>query len=526
MIDKKSNWPRGKICGGSSILNYMVYVRGNKEDYDEWSKKYKCKGWSYNDLIPIFKSYEKCIFNIKDKRDSAVRGFNGLQKISRKSDNEQFKLSKVFVEAAMKCGYKYNDDYNGISQDGVSYTQYNIDENGRRMTSFRAFVATLFNDKYNNYNIDILSNSQVTKVLCKNGDNNKKIAYGVQINNNKSQNIYINEENKGEIIISAGAVGTPHILLLSGIGDVEELKKHNIEIQANVPGVGQNLKDHIMQCFRVVFGDKINKEKSVLNSEIGLIGLYQLFKQYFVYGKGPVATTGLDAQIFTKSSIAKKDKLKSNDLQLVQVAIGEAADKKKAAESAMKYSNYDLVKDNFNDWEFKNKNISDEQKRNSILAVSMVVRPKSVGSIKLASSNPFDHPLIDPNYLDNEDDVKAYLEGWEILEKIYESQPFKAVGAEIIEPKKSSISTRKEWAEYVLRNWAQTIYHPVGTAKMSGDLKNDKYAVCSERLRVRGFKNLRCADASVAPEIIAGNTQGMCYIIGCKAAKMILQDWK
>ena len=161
MQSKRSCWPRGKICGGSSVFNYMMWVRGNPHDYNEWADVHGCTGWSWKDIVPVFRSLERCIFSVKNAADRRVRGFDGLQTISKKPDHEQFRTSQVFVEAAQAAGYKFNDDYNGVTQDGASYAQYNIDENGRRLTSFRAFVATLFDDGNEKYDIDILPNAHV-----------------------------------------------------------------------------------------------------------------------------------------------------------------------------------------------------------------------------------------------------------------------------------------------------------------------------------------------------------------------------
>ena len=160
MRSKQALWPRGKVCGGTSVLNYMMWVRGNPEDYNEWADVYGCNGWSWKDIVPIFRSLERCIFTVKNAADRRVRGFDGLQTVSKKVDADQPKHAQAFVEAAQEAGYKFNDDYNGVTQDGVSYAQYNIDENGRRLTSFRAFVATLF-DENEKYDIDILPNAHV-----------------------------------------------------------------------------------------------------------------------------------------------------------------------------------------------------------------------------------------------------------------------------------------------------------------------------------------------------------------------------
>ena len=231
---------------------------------------------------------------------------------------------------------------------------------------------------------------------------------------------------------------------------------------------------------------------------------------------------GLDAHIFTKSKIAKRDGLKSNDLQLVSAIIGDDGNTETAREKMGKFFNWNVDKTKYWDKK-KNPKHDDRALSNSLMACTMLVRPKSVGSLKLASSDPYEHPLSDPNYLSHPDDLEAFVDGWNKLMKVFESDVCKQNGFEIVEY--DEFESREKWARYAVQNNGLTIYHPVGTCKM-GNLSKDKNAVCSERLRVRGFDNLRVVDASIAPDLVAGNTQGMCYVIGVKGASMILEDWR
>eukprot|EP01083_Nonionella_stella_P193356 714226_1 len=303
---QRSNWPRGKICGGSSVLNYMMYVRGNKEDYNEWARTYNCKGWSWQEILHVFKSLEKCLFDVK--RSSETRGFDGLQPLSKKPDTMQGAAAKLFMKAAMKLGYTFNDNYNGSEQDGVSYTEYTIDENGRRATSYRSFIASLFNDENEGkYNIDILPNCQVTKILT-NTMNGTHRAEAVRIDG--QYDIFI--KDSGHIVVCCGAIGSPHLLMLSGIGPRKELEKHGINVVCDVAGVGKNLRDHVSQGFRVHVGP--NKDTLYPG---GSVQVLKQLTEYLWNGKGVLTTSGADAQIFTQSEVAKKNKSKGNDLQII-----------------------------------------------------------------------------------------------------------------------------------------------------------------------------------------------------------------
>ena len=249
LIDKRSYWPRGRVCGGSSVLNAMFYVRGNKEDFNTWANEYGCKGWSYDDVLPYFKKIEDPTWTVQDE-NKPYRGSGGPQKVSFKKQKEDNNtINKLFIEAAKNKGFKYNDDYNGKDQDGVALTQFNTYK-GRRMTSFRSYIAPLFNrfTKKSAYNIDVLPNSQVTKIVSNKTDGNNLRADGIELVYDRDMNNkkIIKSAKNGEIIISAGAIGSPHILMLSGIGPKDELKEKNVECVADIPGVGKNLQGMFM----------------------------------------------------------------------------------------------------------------------------------------------------------------------------------------------------------------------------------------------------------------------------------------
>lgn len=247
--NNQSKCPRGKICGGCSIMNYMVYVRGHPFDYNQWADEYGCGSqWSYDSLIPYFQELENCIFNFKYDSDRNVRGINGLQTISKRNDAKQNAISQLFIKAAVEVGYSFVDDYNAGDNTGVSFTQYTIDKNGRRLTSFRSFIATLFNDEHNSCNIDIVPNAMVSKIIVSENINNEdekndeyNKAIGVEIDG--KYRVYI--DTNGEVIVCGGSINSPQLLMLSGIGDKQHLMQHNIQCIADLPGVGQNLRGFV-----------------------------------------------------------------------------------------------------------------------------------------------------------------------------------------------------------------------------------------------------------------------------------------
>eukprot|EP01084_Bolivina_argentea_P048037 88536_1 len=307
--------------------------------------------------------------------------------------------------------------------------------------------------------------------------------------------------------------------MLSGIGPRKELEKHGINVVCDVPGVGQNLRDHVMQTFKVYVGP--DKGTLYKDGAISMRTLKQL-AEYLWNGTGLLTTTGLDAHVFTQSKVAKKNKKKGNDLQLVNIAIGDAKDPIETRDDSVLYFNFDMDKADHTRWKYKEKRFTFEDNRHSIMAMVMNVRPKSIGRITLNSGDPYDSPLIDPNYLSHPEDKEVLMDGWRKMVEIYSSDAFTKGGGQIMEYER--FKDMEEHGNWEFENRLLTIYHPIGTCKM-GDVKTDVMAVCTERCRVRQFSNLSVMDASSAPDLVAGNTQAMCYLIGCKGAQMILEDW-
>eukprot|EP01084_Bolivina_argentea_P229454 387266_1 len=515
LIDNRSYWPRGKGCGGSSLINGMMWVRGHPDDYNEWNDTYGCSGWSYKDVLPHFKRAEDPQFNISD-RNKRFRGKGGPQKISLKQykDKSYTKTSDLFIKACNNKGYPYNEDYNGETQDGANLTQFNIYK-GQRMTSFRSYIAPLFKRFTGKcvVNIDILPYSHVTKILTTNGNNNKLKADGVEL-------VYkMDESNKkiiktnGEVIVSAGAISSPHILLLSGIGPKHELKEKDIECVADIPGVGKNLQDHMMSGIRVRVPDSV----PLLNMKEGKS--LKTLGEYFLNGTGWLSTITCDAQLFCKSETAKKMGMKGNDIQLIMCPAGADGDLTSA-----EHQKYHSAEGNSLYYDF-----GKEENRHSALGLVLTLHNSSVGEITLRNNKPLEYPIINLEYLNTDYDKEMYVDGMLLMKEILTDKVFKDLGCELVVDKESYINDESYWSrEQVLKRLqtnALTVYHPVGTCKM-GDINNDKMAVCDEKLKVKGFENLRVCDASIMPTLPSGNTQAPCYMIGEKAAQMIIDDTK
>merc|ERR1719242_168588 len=235
----------------------------------------------------------------------------------------------------------------------------------------------------------------------------------------------------------------------------------------HVPGVGLNLRDHITQAFRVA----VPSNFGIISGSPSILSIVNAFFRYLWYGDGPLTTSGLDAHIFTKSKIAKRDGLKSNDLQLVSAIIGENENEQKANENLNKFFNWDVTKSPMFSIKRKNPKHDQQAMTHSLMAATMLVRPKSVGTLKLVSSDPYDHPLCDPKYLSHPDDIEAFVDGWMKMLEVFESETCKKNGFEVVEFE--DLKDKEEWARSTIENNGLTIYHPVGTCKM-GNLETDK----------------------------------------------------
>lgn len=466
MHDRALFQPRGKMLGGSSGMNAQVYIRGHAWDYDEWARL-GCDGWSYADVLPYFRKLEN--FEPKLAPDEApFHGHGGpLNVAERRYTNP---LSRAFVEAATKAGYRRNLDFNGREQEGVGY-YYAYQKDGARCSNARAYLEPAEGRP----NLTVRSGSQVTRVLLEGTR-----ATGVEYQNATG---LVQVRARREVVLSGGAFNSPQLLMLSGIGPREELARHGIDLRHPLEGVGQNLQDHIDVYVRV----KARSRQGIsMHPSYWFKGLWGLL-QYMSGRRGVLSSNGGEAGGFIRS----RPEESMPDLQL-HFAPMLYADHGRDLKTAMSGYGYAVM--------------------------IYGLRPLSRGRLGLHSADPLAAPLIDPNYMAEKADVEQLVRGVHLVRKILE-QPAFAQHHDVEMSPGPELLNDDELADWVRRS-GESAYHPVGTCKMGVDLM----AVVDPRLRVHGLQGLRVVDASIMPTLVGGNTNQPATMIGEKGAAMILED--
>jgi len=442
-------WPRGKVLGGSSSLNANIYIRGHCEDYNNWEKLGN-KGWSYADLLPYFKKAEN-----QEKGASEYHGIGGPLNVKSRSYTNP--LSHAFVVAGVAIGLPLCDDFNYPQPEGVGLYQVTI-KNGKRHSAATAYLKPIINRS----NLTIYTGALVTGLLF-----NGKRVIGVEY---LRENIKQKAEITQEVILSAGAVNSPQLLMVSGIGNGSYLKNLGINVIVDLPGVGQNLQDHLVtgvihECIQPISLDKADKIINLL--------------QYLLFKKGPLTSNIGEAGGFVKT----KTDLIAPDLQFHF--------------APAHFVNHGFTK--FNGYGFS-------------LGVTLI-QPKSRGYLKINSKDALQPPIIQPNYLSEETDVQVLVKGLKLARKIANASPFDQFRGEEILP-----GLGKDMIEYI-REKVESLYHPVGTCKMG----QDSISVVNSNLQVYGVEGLRVVDASIMPKIVRGNTNAPTIAIAEKAADLLKQ---
>ena len=453
----------GKVLGGSGSINSCVFIRGNRADFDEWAKL-GCTGWDYQSVLPSFKRMETW-----EGGANEYRGDKGPIAVGVQSNRGEANLA--YMEAAGQAGYAEVPDYNGARQDGVALVQVNHRRGTRSHSSREYFKRVASKDR-----LTVRTGAEVLRILFE-GDR----AVGVQY---RTADGVQTARAREEVILSAGAIASPKILMLSGVGPRAELERFGIDVVAHVPGVGSNLHDHpyLMQRWH-------SKVPTINKVRIGTV--LKGVADYVTNGTGLLAVTMVQVQVMHRSNSSLE--WPDTQLQFVPFAITRGVDKNGMFNVQM-------------------------AKQEGLLGSTTFLKPRARGRIGLRSGNPTDPPRIEYQFLANPDDVRDVLKGVREQHRIMQQPAMAAITNGQFDPE-VSCRTDADWERYARENVTSS-YHPVGTCKMGVD----DTAVVDPQLRVRGIRGLRVVDASVMPVITTGNTNAPTMMIGERAAELILSQ--
>ncbi len=460
MDDRAIVWPRGKVLGGSTAINGMMYMRGHRADYDQWAQ-FGLSGWSYDDVLPLFRAFER---NVSHGDGDQYHGRNGeLHTEKAKGDHP---LYRAWLEAGAAAGFPKNDDFNGAKQEGLGLYDFNI-KDGRRVTAASAFLEPVRHRR----NLRIRTGHQAMRLMFEG-----RRCTGVDVAHGGVTETFTASR---AVILSAGAINSAQLLQVSGVGDGALLQSLGVEVVVDRPDVGRNLQDHLG-----VYVQNKCKDPITLYSLMRPDRAVWAGARAYLFGKGPGASVPLEAGGFLKT----RDELEIPDIHITMVpGLSLATTQLGQMEHGFTTNFYQL-------------------------------RPESRGSIRIRSADSREKPLIDPNYLATETDRACLRDGVMLARRLVAQAPLDRYRGDEIAPGADAV--KDDEIDAWVRETANTIFHPVGTCRMGAD----ENAVLDGELNVRGVDNLKVIDASIMPAIVGGNTAIPTMMIAEKAARMLLSS--
>ncbi|MFL5131070.1 MAG: GMC family oxidoreductase [Microvirga sp.] len=452
--------PQAKVLGGGSAVNAMVYIRGQAADYDGWDEALGGAGWGYRDLLPYFIRQEG-----NDHLGAPFHGVSGPLKVSHLGQHSA--MSRAFVQAMQERGVPYTADFNGAQQNGVGFMQHTIDWTTRRR---RSAVDAFLRPVLSHPKLTVLTETTVTRIRLE-----KSRAIGVELHGPAgSETVFVDTE----VILAAGTYMTPKLLMLSGIGPVEELSRHGIKVATDLPGVGQNLQDHhevpIVAATSGPFG-YFGQDRGLAMLSNGL--------QYMLFKSGAVTTTGVEACAFIDPDGGERPTIQLYCVPTV----------------------------------YLDRDVSGIEPTHGVTLNPCLLRPKARGSVRLASADPTVLPQVDPQFFGHPDDLRLTIAGLRYAREVLATSPVREMVTQELFPGEKAASD-EDLADHC-RKTVKTNYHPVGTCRMGRDA--DPLAVVTPDLAVRGIAGLRIVDASIMPTIPSGNTNAPVLAIAEKAVDII-----
>jgi choline dehydrogenase len=455
-LNNREMWyPQGRTLGGSTSINAMIYIRGQREDYDRWAELGN-EDWGYERVLPFFKKSER-----NERLNDRYHGSDGSMSVAEQIQHNP--LSKAFVRAGQELGLSYNPDFNGARQEGVGW--YDVTQrNARRESSSTAFLRPAAHRR----NLTVQTHALGRRIIVENG-RAVGLDYAVKHQSRSAR-------ATTEVILSAGAINSPRLLLLSGIGPADELRSLGIQVAHDLPGVGKNLQDH-MDVYLTAETTPVSYNESGRADKALVAGI-----EYLLFKTGPVTASVCEAGMFVRST----ENVATPDIQM------HALPAFVIDHGRMRVKGHGMTINTCN------------------------VRPRSVGSVTLHSADPTVRPAIDPNFLADPYDWKISMAGFRWGREMLATRAFAPFVKREHMPG-SNVQTEAEIRDYI-RQWSKTDYHPVGSCKMG----SDDNAVVDQQLRLRGLEGLRVIDASIMPTLISGNTQATSIMIGEKGAHHVL----